>query len=98
MGLLTMRGAPDWHPAPEALRTACAEAAKYCESIGYPIEKLAMQYSLGNSRIASNLFSTTNPQNVLKNIDFVSEPADAEVVAKVRQIIGDQFRVSWKNS
>ena len=98
MGLLTMRGAPDWHPAPEALRKACAEAAKYCESIGYPIEKLAMQYSLGNSRIASNLFSTTNPQNVLKNIDFVSEPADAEVVAKVRQIIGDQFRVSWKNS
>ena len=57
-----------------------------------------MQYSLGNNRIASNLFSTTNPQNVLKNINFVSEQADTEVVAKVREIIGDQFRVSWKNS
>ncbi|MBQ5574802.1 MAG: aldo/keto reductase, partial [Bacteroidales bacterium] len=97
-GLLTMRGAPDWHPAPKALRDACAEAAKYCDSIGYPIEKLAMQYSLGNKRITSTLFSTTNPQNVLKNIDFISTPADEEVVKKVREIIGEQFRVSWKNS
>lgn len=98
MGLLTMRGAPDWHPAPVELRMACAKAAQYCDSIGYPIERLAMQYSVGNGRIASNLFSTTNSANVLKNIDFVSQPADEEVVAKVREIVGDQFRVSWKNS
>ena len=98
MGLLSERGVPDWHPAPKPLVDVCAKAAQYCDSIGYPIEKLAMQYSLGNNRIASNLFSTTNPQNVLKNIDFVNEQADAEVVAKVREIIGDQFRVSWKNS
>ena len=98
MGLLTMRGAPDWHPAPKELRDVCAKAAQYCDSIGYPIEKLAMQYSLGNNRIASTLFSTTNPDNVLKNIDFISTPADEEVVAKVREIIGAQFRVSWKNS
>lgn len=98
MGLLSMRGAPDWHPAPEGLRKACAQAAQYCNEIGYPIEKLAMQYSVGNSRIASNLFSTTNPQNVLKNIEYISTPADPEVVAKVHEIIGDNFRVSWKNS
>ncbi len=98
MGLLTMRGAPDWHPAPVELRQVCAKAAQYCDSIGYPIERLAMQYSVGNNRIASNLFSTTNSANVLKNIAFASQPADEEVVAKVREIIGDQFRVSWKNS
>jgi len=99
MGLLTMRGAPAWHPAPEPLSKACAEAARYCDSIGYPIEKLAMQYSINtNSRISSTLFSTTNPANVMKNIDFVSAQPDAEVVAKVREIIGAQFRVSWKNS
>lgn len=98
MGLLTMRGAPDWHPAPQPLRDACARAAQYCDSIGYPIERLAMQYSLSNDDIASTLFSTTNPDNVLKNIEFVSQEADPEVLQKVREIIGDQFRVSWKNS
>ncbi|MCQ2975325.1 MAG: aldo/keto reductase [Bacteroidales bacterium] len=99
MGLLTMRGTPDWHPAPEPLKKVCAEAANYCNSIGYPIEKLAMQFSINtNNRISSTLFSTTNPNNVLKNIDFISSNPDMEIVNKVKDIIGQQFRVSWKNS
>ena len=40
MGLLSMRGAPDWHPATTALREACAKAARYCDEQGYPIESL----------------------------------------------------------
>lgn len=98
MGLLSKRGAPDWHPAPAALREACAKAAAFCEEAGYPIERLAMQYSVGEPRIASTLFSTTKPENVLKNLDFISGTPDSEILAKVREIIGDQFRVSWANS
>ena len=99
MGLLSQRGAPDWHPATPALREACRKAAEYCAQQGYPIEKLAMQYSTGlNPRIATTLFSSANPANVLKNIEFVSEPADEGLVAEVRRIIGDQMYVRWKNS
>lgn len=98
MGLLSKRGAPDWHPAPEALHKACAAAAEFCEKEGYPIEELAMQYSVGEPRITSTLFSTTKPENVLKNLDFISRPADPEMVAKVREIIGDAFALTWKNS
>ncbi len=99
MGLLSQRGAPDWHPATPALREACRKAAEYCAQQGYPIEKLAMQYSTGlNPRIATTLFSSANPANVLKNIEFVSEPADESLVAEVRRIIGDQMYVRWKNS
>ena len=98
MGLLSSRGAPAWHPAPEALQEACRRAARWCADQGYPIERLAMQYSLAEPRIASTLFSTTNPDNVRKNIDYISAAPDAEMVARVREIIGDQFRVSWKNS
>ena len=99
MGLLSERGAPDWHPAPESLREACRKAAQYCHDQGYPIEKLAMQYATSlNPRIATTLFSSTNPANVLKNIGFVDEPMDEQLVVQVRQIIGDQMRVRWKNS
>lgn len=98
MGLLTSRGAPDWHPAPEPLMKGCKAAAEYCAKIGYPIEKLAMQFSLGEPRISSTLFSTTNPDNVLNNIANIAEPADPEVVAKVREIIGDAFALTWKNT
>ena len=99
MGLLSQRGAPDWHPAPQSLKDACAKAAAYCQEKGYPIEKLAMQYSTSlNPRIATTLFSSANPQNVLKNIGFVDEPMDEQLVKEVQEIIGDQMRVRWKNS
>lgn len=98
MGLLTKRGVPDWHPAPKPLVEACAKAAKYCDEKGYPIEKLAMQYSVSNPRIAGTLFSSANPVNVKRNIEWVSEEPDWELVKAVQDIIGDQKRVSWANS
>lgn len=98
MGLLTERGAPEWHPAPKPLMDACRKAAEHCKAKGYPIEKLAMQYSLSNDRISSTLFSTTRPENLLKNLQYISEPIDSQLLAEVQEIIGDQKRVSWKNT
>ena len=99
MGLLSQRGTPAWHPAPQALKDACRRAAAYCTEKGYPIEKLAMQFSTSlNPRIASTLFGSANPANVLKNIAYVNEPIDTELVKEVRAIIGDQQRVRWKNT
>jgi hypothetical protein len=51
-----------------------------------------------NPRIATTLFSSANPKNVLKNIEYVNEPLDMELVKKVQEIIGDQMFVRWKNS
>ena len=98
MGLLTQRGVPDWHPAPKALITACSKAAEYCGTQNYPIEELAMQFSVSNPRIAATLFSTTHSQNVLANIASIEKPVNWELVEKVKEIIGDQQRVSWANT
>lgn len=98
MGLLTERGVPEWHPAPKPLVEACVKAAEHCKAKGYPIEKLAMQFSIQNDRIASTLFSTTRPENLLKNIEYIKEPADEQLVKEVQEIIGDQKRVSWANT
>lgn len=99
MGLLSQRGTPDWHPAPKELKEACAKAAAYCQEKGYPIEKLAIQFSTSlNPRIATTLFSSANPNNVLKNISYINEPMDEQLVTEVQQIIGDQMFVRWKNS
>ena len=66
--------------------------------LGYPIEKLAIQFSTGNPRIATTLFSSANPDNVANNLAFVDEPIDMTLVKEVRDIIGNQQRVSWANS
>ena len=98
MGLLSQRGVPDWHPAPLSLVEACQKAVQHCLSKNYPIEKLAIQYSVSHPRIATTLFSSANPHNVIKNIEYAEEPIDWQLVQEVKDIIGDQLRVSWKNS
>ncbi len=99
MGLLSSRGTPDWHPATAELKAACQRAAAYCTEQGYPIEKLAIQFSTSlNPRIATTLFSSANPANVEKNIGYVNEPMDGQLVKDVQKIIGDQMFVRWKNS
>ena len=98
MGLLSRRGVPAWHPAPKSLVDACRRAVEYCDAKGYPIEKLAMQYPVSEPRIATTLFSSANSENVAKNIVFVSEQPDWELIGEVKRIIGDQQRVSWANS
>lgn len=98
MGLLSQRGVPAWHPAPASLVEACRRAVEHCSAKGYPIEKLAMQFSVSEPRIATTLFSSANPANVAKNIAYVSEQPDMELVEEVKRIIGDQQRVSWANS
>lgn len=98
MGLLTSRGVPDWHPAPKPLVEACAKAAAYCAEQGYPIEKLALQYSISNPRVVSTLFSSANPDNVKRNIAWANEEPDLALIEKVKNIIGDQKRVTWANT
>ncbi len=98
MGLLSQRGVPAWHPAPKPLVEACAKAAQHCAAKDYPIEKLAIQYSVSNPRIAGTLFSSANPDNVKRNIAWANEEPDWNLIREVQDIIGDQKRVTWANS
>ena len=98
MGLLSQRGVPDWHPAPKPLVEACQRAARHCSERGYAIERLAIQYAVSNEAIASTLFSSANPDNVRRNIAWANEEPDLELVNEVKDIIGDQQRVTWANT
>lgn len=98
MGLLTERGAPDWHPAPKPLQELCKKAAEYCKSKGKSIEQLAIKYSVSNSRIATTLFSTTRKSSVLQNIEWANQPLDEELLKDVQKILEPRFRDTWLNS
>lgn len=98
MGLLTERGTPDWHPAPQALKRLAAKAMHHCKSKGASIEQLAVSYAVANPRIATTLFSTTNPENVLKTIRYSETPLDEVLLKEVRDIFEPGFRDTWVNS
>lgn len=98
MGLLTERGAPDWHPAPKPLQDLCRKAALHCKSKGKSIEQLAVKYSVSNPRIATTLFSTTRPEAVLQNIRWAEEPLDENLLSEVKDILESRYRDTWLNS
>jgi len=98
MGLLSDRGIPEWHPAPETLVDVCRKAAEYCKGAGYPIEKLAFQFATRNPGIATTLFSSANPGNVKRNIDYVESEMDPVLLDEVLNIIRPHFGERWNNT
>lgn len=98
MGLLTERGAPSWHPAPTALQRLARKAVDYCKSKGVSIEQLAVSYSTSNPRIATTLFSSTSPENVVRTVRYANTPLDEELLQEVHTILGPGFRDTWVNS
>jgi aryl-alcohol dehydrogenase-like predicted oxidoreductase len=95
MRLLTDRGAPEWHPAPEAVKRTCAKAAAYCREQGADIAKLAIQFSVARPEIATTLVGTANPDNMARNIRWVEEPIDKELLGEVLQILKPIHNQSW---
>ncbi|MCD8042722.1 MAG: aldo/keto reductase [Tannerellaceae bacterium] len=98
MGLLTGRGAPDWHPAPAALQRLARKAVAYCNTRGVSIEQLAVSFAVANPRIATTLFSTTSAENVLKTIRYATTPADQALIQEIQKIFEPGFRDTWVNS
>lgn len=95
MGLLSTRPAAAWHPAPADIQRLCKEAAEYCSSRGEDIAKLAVQYATANERIPTTLVSTASPENISKNIQWIDEPMDTELLQEVLDILKPIHNKSW---
>ena len=95
MRLLSNEGPPDWHPAPPEVKAKCAQAAQYCREKGSDIGKLALQFSVANPDIATNIIGTASPNRILQNIREIEEPLDEELLAGVLQILQPVHNLTW---
>ncbi len=95
MGLLTPRGTPDWHPAPQEVRECCRRAVDHCTQRGSNITKLAMQFAVAEPRIATTLVGSANPVNIQTNTRWIDEPLDEQLLAEVLQILAPIQNVTW---
>ncbi|MGW4895733.1 aldo/keto reductase [Kitasatospora sp. NPDC004240] len=95
MGALTRRGAPDWHPGSAELRARCAEAADLCEAAGGDLAKLALQYSVRAPGAATTLVGTGHPDTVRRNVGWLAEPIDEELLARVEACLEPVRDQGW---
>ncbi|OMO75361.1 Aldo/keto reductase [Corchorus capsularis] len=101
MGLLTENGppAPDRHPAPPELKSACQAAAAYCKQKGKNISKLAMQYSLSNKDISTVLVGMNSVKQVEENVAAARElelsGIDQQSLSEVEAILKPVKNLTW---
>jgi len=87
MGLLTDRGPPAWHPASDAIKAGCRRAVELCQSRGWNVVELAIQFAVGHPDIATTLVGTASSRNMLDNIRYAESRPDPERVAAVREAL-----------
>lgn len=97
MGLLSNRGAPSWHPAPQELKDVCARAAAHCNARGASIEKLAIQFSLSNPDITTTIVGSADPANMERNIRWAAEPIDRPLLNEVQAILKPVRNLTWNS-
>jgi L-galactose dehydrogenase len=96
MGLLSLRGTPNWHPAPDEVKLHCRQAAEHCRAKGSSIIKLAVQYSLSERRIATTLIGTASPENIADNVAWAAEPIDQQLLGDVSKIVEPIHNTTWQ--
>ena len=97
MGLLSNRGTPAWHPAPEQVKEVCGRAAAHCRVQGGSIEKLAVQYSLMRPEIATTIVGSADPTNMERNIQWAGEPINRSLLEEVLAILKPVHNVTWES-
>lgn len=95
MRLLTHEGPPTWHPAPPELQARCAEAARFCRERGGDLAKLALQFSVSNPAIHTNIVGTASPERILNYLREIDEPLDEELLRGVQKILAPVHNQTW---
>ncbi|WP_176086786.1 aldo/keto reductase [Martelella sp. HB161492] len=98
MGLLTERGAPDWHPGNEKVIELANAAARYCKAMGSDISELAIKFALstaGEFDIATTVVGTARAENVMRNIRWAGEEIDPQLLKAVEAILEPVIGAGW---
>lgn len=95
MGLLTGGSLPEWHPAPEAIRSLCLRAFEFCRSRGASLPRLALQFALQEPRIATTLVGMANTAEVEQNVRWMNESLDTDLLQEVRVMLEPIKNQTW---
>lgn len=97
MGVLTDRGAPEWHPAPTAVRDAGRQAAEFCRSQGEDLSELALQFCFQYPRVASTLVGMSDVEEVRRNLQAFYASPNPDILREVRTMLAPIFNYRWSS-
>jgi L-galactose dehydrogenase len=95
MGILTARGAPDWHPAPPEVRRVGRQVVEFCHDHGVDASELALRYCFDNPNVASTLVGMSTPHHVEQNLNAMRLQYDPVLLAQIQEIVAPVHNYRW---
>ncbi|MCW5981995.1 MAG: aldo/keto reductase [Bryobacteraceae bacterium] len=95
MGILTERGAPAWHPAPDNVKQAGGRVVELCRRRGVPAGAVALRFCVEHPHIATTLVGLSRPDHVQANVRAIEQPLDPELLREIEAAVGPAANVTW---
>jgi L-galactose dehydrogenase len=95
MGIITERGAPEWHPAPQAVRDAGQRVVALCKARGVDASEVALRFCLDNADVASTLVGLSSREHVERNLQALEMTVDAELMGEIAEAVAAVKDVTW---
>jgi L-galactose dehydrogenase len=95
MGIITERGAPEWHPAAQAVRDAGQRVVALCKARGLDASEVALKFCLEYGGAASTLVGLSCREHVERNLKAMELKLDAELLAEIAKVVAPVKDVTW---
>ena len=95
MRILTEKGAPDWHPAPQAVKDAGRKVAELCRAAGADVSAVALRFCLDHPYVATTLVGMSKQPHVETNVAVLSMEIDPALMRQIRQTVAPVFNAVW---
>ncbi|MFG1673801.1 aldo/keto reductase [Micromonospora sp. NPDC049282] len=95
MGLLSRRGAPDWHPAPASVRRAAVAAADLCDRRGVDIAQVALSFAAAPPEFATTFVGSASAGNMARNVRWALSEPDPELLRDVERLLAPVLGHAW---
>jgi L-galactose dehydrogenase len=95
MRLLAEKGAPDWHPAPQAVKDAGRKVAELCRQAGADVSAVALRFCLDHPYVATTLVGMSKQPHVVTNVAVLAMKLDPALMRQIRQAVAPVFNAVW---
>jgi L-galactose dehydrogenase len=97
MGILTDRGAPSWHPAPQEVKNAGKAVVELCRVHGVDASELALRHSFAHLGVTSTLVGMSTRKSVEACLRALQPADDSELIAEIRHIVEPVYGCTWQS-
>ncbi len=95
MRILSDKGAPGWHPAPQEVQDAGRKVVELCAAEGVSVSDVAMRFCIDHPCAATTLVGMSKQRHVEQNIRSLEYEPDPGLLAKVAAIVAPAKDRIW---